>query len=126
VLFGDRVVADSTRAVRVLEPTLPPAWYIPPEDVKMDLLRPSDHRTVCEWKGVASYWSLVVGDRTSPNCAWSYPQPTPAFQTLRDYLAFYANRVDACFVDDERVQAQKSDFYGGWVTEDVVLDRGDG
>lgn len=123
VLFGGRVIADSTRAIRILETTHPPTWYIPPEDVKREVLHASLRRTFCEWKGVASYWSAVVGDHTSPDCAWSYAQPSPGYEVLRDHLAFYVSRVDACFVDDERVRPQKSDFYGGWITSDVILER---
>src|SRR5687767_9207883 len=80
VLFGGRVIADSTRALRILETTHPPTWYIPPGDVARELLESSPRRTFCEWKGVASYWSAVVGDRRSEDCAWSYADPSRGYE----------------------------------------------
>lgn len=120
VVFNGETVAESTRAYRILETSHPPAYYIPPEDVRMDLLTPTAKRTFCEFKGAASYWTLQVGDRVSENAAWSYPRPTPGFEDIQDYLCFYASRVDACYVDGEQVQPQAGDFYGGWITSDIV------
>jgi uncharacterized protein (DUF427 family) len=121
VVHGDRVVADSRSALRVLETSQPPAFYLPPDDVDLSLLEPSATRTFCEWKGSASYVDLVVPDvpRVS-DAGWRYPDPVAAFASIAGYLAFYAQRVDACYVDDERVQANAGDFYGGWITSRVV------
>jgi hypothetical protein len=74
----------------------------------------------CEFKGDAKYWSLDVRGRTAENAAWSYPAPSAAFAEIAGYLAFYASRVDQCWVDEERVQAQAGDFYGGWITSRIV------
>jgi len=93
-----------------------PTYYIPQADVKMALLRPNAKRSFCEYKGAAHYWDILAGSRTSIAAAWSYPSPSQAYSALRDHLALYAHRVDACFADGERVQAQEGDFYGGWVT----------
>jgi uncharacterized protein (DUF427 family) len=120
VVFAGAVIAETHHAQRVLETSHPPVYYLPPGDVRRELLTPSPHTTYCEWKGVASYWTLQVGDRISENVAWYYPSPTPAFAALRDWIAFYPSRVDACYVDDELVQAQPGDFYGGWITADIV------
>ncbi len=120
VIVDGQTIADSTRTVRVLETSHPPVWYIPPEDVRMDLLDNSETRTFCEWKGTASYWTLRAGGRTVEDVAWSYEQPIPAFESLRSYLAFYPSRVDACFIDDERVTPQPGSFYGGWITSEIV------
>ena len=120
VEVGGVVVADSRRALRVLETSSPPAFYIPREDVRIDLLSPSSTSSVCEWKGRASYHDLRVGDRVIRNVAWSYEDPTPAFEPIRGHLAFYAGRVDSAWVDDERVVPQPGDYYGGWVTSRVV------
>ncbi len=121
------LVAETTRALRVLETSHPPVFYIPPEDVQPGVLRASARRgSFCEWKGVASYWTLDL--RAFPGCedcvpvpevAWSYGSPTQAFAPLAGYLAFYASRVDLCTVDGERVQSQPGDFYGGWITSRV-------
>ena len=119
VLFAGVTVADSSRCLRILETSHPPTYYIPPQDVRMDLLRPTDRRSFCEFKGSARYWSLRVGDREARDCAWSYPRPTPGYEALRDHLAFFANRVDECRVDDERARPQPGGFYGGWVTAEL-------
>ncbi|MEM9931912.1 MAG: DUF427 domain-containing protein, partial [Bacteroidota bacterium] len=79
-----------------------------------------NYQTFCEWKGRASYWHIVTPQGNSQMAAWSYPSPTPRFAAIKDYLAFYPSRVTACFVNDEQVQAQEGDFYGGWITKDIV------
>lgn len=115
-----RVVAETTRGWRVLETSQPPAYYLPPDDVDLSLLEPSRTHTHCEWKGTASYLDLVVDGTRVRDAAWSYPNPTQHFAEIRDHLAFYPQRVDACFVDGEQVAANEGDFYGGWVTSWVV------
>jgi hypothetical protein len=74
----------------------------------------------CEWKGRAGYYTVSVGDRQASSAAWFYPNPTPAFAAIKDYVAFYPSRMDACYLDGEKVQAQEGDFYGGWITKDIV------
>jgi uncharacterized protein (DUF427 family) len=120
VIFNGVVIAETRRAKRVLETSHPPAYYIPPEDIRMDLLKSTSRHTYCEFKGAASYWTLTVGDRSSENVAWSYPNPQPGYEPIKDHLAFYASRVDEAYVDDERVQPQAGDFYGGWITSNIV------
>jgi uncharacterized protein (DUF427 family) len=120
VVIGNVTVADTTRAFRVLETSHPPGYYIPPEDVLSEYLRPSRRRTYCEFKGQARYFDLVIGERVVRDAAWYYPDPAPGYEVLRDHLAFYPGRVDACFVDEEQVVAQEGDFYGGWLTADIV------
>ncbi len=121
VSFHGQIIAETQRAYRVLETSHPPVYYIPKEDVNPGFLRNAvGKRTFCEWKGPAVYFDIVVGERSSKAAAWSYPQPAPAFRALRDCLAFYPSRVDECRVDGEVVEAQPGDFYGGWITQDVV------
>lgn len=120
VRFAGRTVADTTRALRVLETSHPPVFYLPPEDVDRDCLRSSARRTFCEFKGMAVYLHLEVDGRRSEDAAWTYPDPVAAFEILRDHVAFYPSRVDECFVDGERVRAQEGDFYGGWITGEIV------
>ena len=119
MVLGDVTVADTTRAFRVLETSHPPVYYIPLEDVRSEYLRPSRRRTYCEFKGQASYYDLVVAEREVRDAAWYYPDPNKRFAAIRDHVAFYPGRVDACFVDEEQVVAQTGDFYGGWVTSDI-------
>jgi uncharacterized protein (DUF427 family) len=119
--LNGQIIAQTSRAFRVLETSHPPVYYIPPADIWQAFLVPSPTRsTVCEWKGRTVYHSLAVGDRRSADAAWSYPDPTPAFRAIKDHLAFYAGKVDRCWVDDEQVQPQPGDFYGGWVTRQIV------
>jgi uncharacterized protein (DUF427 family) len=114
-------LADSNDALRVLETSHPPTIYIPPTDVRADLLTNSNARsTWCEFKGAAHYLDAVVGGRRIIAVAWSYRQPTRGYEALRDHVAFYPGRVDGAWMDDERVRAQPGDFYGGWITSDLV------
>ena len=120
VAHGGAVVADTTAAWRVLETSQPPAYYLPPADVDRSLLVPSPEHTFCEWKGLASYASVRVPGHVAVDAAWWYPEPTAAFEPIRDHLAFYAQKLDECWVDDEQVAANEGSFYGGWITSWVV------
>jgi uncharacterized protein (DUF427 family) len=122
VELGGRTLADSARALRVLETSHPPTIYIPPEDVRLELLLPSsDARpTICEFKGTAQYLDAQIAERRFRAVAWSYRSPSPAYEALRDHIAFYPGRVDEAWLDDELIVAQDGDFYGGWITRDLV------
>ena len=120
VEFAGRVVADTRRAVRVLETSHPPSYYLPRADVDTSMLETVARRTVCEFKGEAAYADLVVGDRRSRLACWWYPTPAPGFETLRDRVTFYPSRVDRALVDGEQVTSSEGDFYGGWITSRVV------
>ena len=119
VRVGDVEIARTRRAVRVLETASPPTFYLPPEDVRTELLEPSPGRSLCEWKGEARYFSLVLPDRRIEQAGWSYPEPFPEFEAIRSFLSVYPARVE-CFVDGTRVQPQPGRFYGGWVTPELV------
>ncbi len=114
------VVAETRAAIRTLETSHPPSWYLPPDTIAPDLLRRSDRRSFCEWKGDATYWHLLVGDVLLRDVGWSYLDPAPPFAVLRDHIAFYAAPFDRCTVDGEPVIPQPGGFYGGWITSDVV------
>lgn len=120
VEFAGEVVADTREAWRVLETSHPPTYYVPREHVRTDLILDNPRRTVCEFKGVASYGDLVVGSHRSPSACWWYDEPTPRFQELVGAVCFYPGRVDRCLVDGEVVRAQAGDFYGSWITSRVV------
>jgi uncharacterized protein (DUF427 family) len=132
ILHHGVLIADTTRALRILETSHPPVFYIPPTDIAMQYLKPSTRRgSFCEFKGIATYWTLditpaldslhriSITDAISQDAAWSYAQPSPRYAALRDHLAFYATRVGTCTVDSELVTAQPGDFYGGWITSRV-------
>lgn len=121
VEFAGEVLADSVHALRVLETSHPPTIYIPPDDVRLSLLTASDVRpTWCEFKGSAHYLDAIVGGQHARAVAWSYASPAAGYEALRDHVAFYPGRVDGASLDDERVQVQRGDFYGGWITGDLI------
>lgn len=120
VEFAGEVIAATNRAYRVLETSHPPVYYIHRDDVKMAFLVPSPRSTFCEFKGLAGYFDLKANGRISREACWFYPEPSIRFEAIRNHLAFYPSRVHACFVDEEQVQAQDGDFYGGWITREIV------
>ena len=122
IVLGGAVIADTTRAHRVLETSHPPVYYLPLEDVAPGSLEPSrSGSTICEWKGMASYFDVIGGDgRRITRAAWAYPNPAPGFEAIRNAVAFYPGAMDECTVDGELVEAQEGDFYGGWITSDIV------
>ncbi|MGD1900713.1 MAG: DUF427 domain-containing protein [Geitlerinemataceae cyanobacterium] len=101
IVFNDVVIADTRNAKRVLETSHPPSYYLPPEDINFDYLKVMPRQTFCEWKGIASYLTVAVGDRTAENAAWQYVNPTPNFAEIEDHCAFYAQMMDACTVDGQ-------------------------
>ncbi|MEP7041070.1 MAG: DUF427 domain-containing protein [Chloroflexota bacterium] len=120
VVHGGITLADTTNALRVLETAGAPVYYLPPADVRTDLLRASEHGSVCEFKGLATYHSIVLPAEVIPNAGWSYPEPLPGYEVIRDHLAFYAWRVDEAWVGGERAEPQPGRFYGGWITARIV------
>lgn len=95
IMFAGRVIADTTRALMLKEASYKPVEYIPRADADMSLLTRTDHHTHCPYKGDASYFTIEAGGRSVENAVWSYEQPFPAMAEIREYLAFYPNRVDA-------------------------------
>ncbi len=120
VVLGGATVADTTRALRVLETSHPPAFYIPREDFAPGALSPAEGSSFCEWKGRAAYLDVTGGGVTAPRAAWCYPAPVAAFAALEGHVSVYPGRMDACFVGDAQVEAQEGDFYGGWITPEIV------
>lgn len=111
-----QVIASTSQAIRILETSHPPSFYVPPESVADGSLVPVPGGSHCEWKGQAEYFG--VQDSTSP-VGWRYPKPYPEFKEWTNYVSFYPDLVE-CYVDGERVGAQPGGFYGGWITSDVV------
>jgi uncharacterized protein (DUF427 family) len=119
VVLNGQTIVDTQLAKRVLETSHPPVYYIPPQAVRAGVLLPSARVSWCEWKGQASYYDVRVGDRTAAEGAWYYPDPTPEFAAIKGYIAFYAHKMDACYVADQLVVAQGGGFYGGWITPNI-------
>ncbi|MFF7595027.1 DUF427 domain-containing protein [Streptomyces mirabilis] len=103
------VVADTRRPVLLFETGLPTRYYIPREDVRLDLLVPSDLSTGCPYKGTAAYWSWRAGGDAPANLVWSYPEPLPAVGAVKGLLAFYNEAVDIT-VDGERLERPVTPF----------------
>jgi uncharacterized protein (DUF427 family) len=120
VWLGGVKIIDTHDSYRVLETSHPPGYYLPPSAFLPGVLSPATGSSVCEWKGRASYWTLTAGGKTVPAVAWSYEAPTPDFAPLAGYVALYAGRVDRVTVDGEEVVPQPGQFYGGWITSDIV------
>jgi uncharacterized protein (DUF427 family) len=119
--FGGAVIADSVRALRVLETSHPPVYYLPRADIGAGVLEPTTDTSWCEFKGVAIYHTVCGADgRRIAQAAWEYPDPVAGYELLREHVAFYPGRVDRCTVDGEPVRAQDGGFYGGWVTNRIV------
>lgn len=119
VIVQNIVVAETVRGYRTLETTHPPSYYFPNADVEMAILKQNNHSSVCEWKGKACYFDLIVEESLVANIGWSYRKPTSSFSEIKDCISFYASKVDTCFVNDEQVVAQEGDFYGGWITSNL-------
>ena len=120
IIHREVVIASTRRAVRTLETSHPPTYYIPRSDIRVGALQRAEGSSYCEWKGDAIYWDVLAGDVTLPSAGWSYPNPTPGFAALRDHVAFYAASFDRCCVDGETVVPQPGGFYGGWITASLA------
>jgi uncharacterized protein (DUF427 family) len=120
VVFGGVIIAETNHGLRVLETSHPPVYYFPPEDVKREFLHEVSGTSFCEWKGRAGYYTIEANDKRAEKASWFYANPTPAFSQIENYISFYPSKMDACFVNDELVQSQEGDFYGGWITSEII------
>ena len=120
IVLDGVTIADTRRAKRVLETSHPPVYYIPPEDVNVDVLIPRSNTSFCEWKGTASYYGIMVNERQVDIAGWTYRRPNPGFESIQNHIAFYCQYMDSCTVAGEEVTPQPGGFYGGWITSDVV------
>ena len=120
IRLGGQVVARTKAAVRVLETSHPPTYYLPLTAFAEGVLRPAGGSSFCEWKGDASYLDVVTPARTAARAGWTYPRPSPGFEALVDHVAVMPGAMDVCTVDGEIVVPQEGGFYGGWITSRVV------
>ena len=95
VKLGGRVIADSRNALILQEASYPGVKYVPRRDVDMSLLERTDHHTYCPYKGDCSYYSIPIGGERSLNAVWTYESPYAAVAAIKEYLAFYSDRVDS-------------------------------
>jgi len=120
IVLGGETIALTASAWRILETTHPPTYYLPRSAFQPGALQRRPRTSFCEWKGIAQYFSVTGGGRTEADAAWGYDAPSPAYAALRDHVAVYAGRMDACFVGEEQVTPQPGGFYGGWITSDFL------
>lgn len=118
--LGGQLIADSTRALRVLETSHPPAYYLLPEDFVAGALLPGEGSSFCEFKGQAAYYDIVGGDVRAERAGWSYPKPSRGVESIAGFVSVYPGRMDRCTVDGETVVPQEGGFYGGWITANIV------
>ena len=109
--FGGETVFDTTRAMLLHETGLLPQVYVPQDDIRADLLRPTDHHTYCPFKGTASYWSVTAGGQVAENAIWYYPDPNEESRWLQGYAGFYWDAMDEWYDEDERVEGHIRDPY---------------
>ncbi len=112
-------IAETRAAIRILETASPPSFYLPPDSINMDYLKTAEGSSLCEWKGNAQYWDVIVGPKPLRKVAWSYPDPFEDFEEIAGYTSFYPSQLD-CFVGGEKVLPQPGGFYGGWITSEIV------
>ena len=120
IRLGGEIIADTRSAVRVLETSHPPVFYLPIADFTPDALTAGAGSSFCEFKGAAWYLDVRGGGEIRHAAAWNYPHPSPGFEALADRVAVYAQQMDECTVDGEVVIPQPGGFYGGWITSAVV------
>ncbi|HEY8588708.1 MAG TPA: DUF427 domain-containing protein [Naasia sp.] len=120
VRLGGGVVADTRDALRVLETSHPPAYYLPRSAFAEGTLVPAAGSSMCEYKGRAAYLDVRGGEAVARRAAWTYPRPLPGYEALADHVSLYPAAMDSCEVDGEVVVPQEGGFYGGWITSRVV------
>ena len=120
IIFGS-IIAKTNNSYRVLETSHPPTFYLPRSSFKEGVLISIHWKTLCEWKGEAEYFDIKSTDgRISKKGAWSYSSPSHDFIKIKGYVAIYPNSVDSCLLNKEEVNSQDGEFYGGWITSDIV------
>jgi len=118
--LGGKTIVSTNRALRLLETSHPPTYYLPIADFESGCLLATAKTSFCEFKGLARYYDVRFGVKKATQGAWAYPSPAKGYEMLKHHVAVYAHMVDACYVNDELVQAQEGDFYGGWITAGIV------
>ncbi|MFI4947177.1 MAG: DUF427 domain-containing protein [Alphaproteobacteria bacterium] len=121
VILGGKIIADTKRARFLFETRLPTRYYIPPEDVRMDSLVPSDKRTACPYKGKARYWSAKVGDELFPDIVWSYPEPIAECPKIKGHLSFFNELVDEIRVDGAPVPRPITPWSKDWKEKSATV-----
>ena len=120
VTFAGREIVSTSDVRRVCETASPPTYYVPIAAVSPGVLVDNPHSSMCEWKGEAAYFDVVVDERCAAAAAWTYPSPFRPFGALAGWLAFMPAAMDECRVGAHRVEPQPGGFYGGWITPELT------
>ncbi len=120
VIVDNKTIAKTINAFRVIETSHPPTYYFPPKDVDMSLLKKNKNNSFCEWKGTASYLDLQSDLIKISDIGWFYKSPNKKFQSIKNYISFYASKSEKCLVNGELVKKQDGEFYGGWITKNLT------
>ena len=120
IRLGGETIVDTTDAVRVLETSHPPVYYLPRSAFPAGALEPAAGASFCEFKGAAKYLTLLGGSARAASAGWYYPNPSAGYELLADRVAVYPSKMESCEVAGETVDPQAGDFYGGWITSRVV------
>ncbi len=120
IRLGGQVIAETSGALRVLETSHPPVYYVPKASFSSGVLAPASGSSWCEFKGQAAYFDVSAGNAVVRRGAWHYPAPSAGFEQLVGMVAVYPGLMDSCHVGDELVRPQEGNFYGGWVTSRIV------
>jgi uncharacterized protein (DUF427 family) len=120
VIFNGVLIAQTTSAKRVLETSHPPVYFIPPEDVTTDCLFRRVRDNYCPYKGCAKFYDIVVKGIKKEYAAYTYPNPWDGYSKIKEHFVFYAHKMDECKVNGERVTPQPGEFFGGWITSNIM------
>lgn len=120
ILFNKEIILETNKAFRILETSHPPTYYLSLDKFIEDALILNHNTSYCEFKGKASYYDVSYNGKTAVNAAWGYTEPHEIYQGLKYHVAIYAHMMDACYVNGEKVQSQEGNFYGGWITSNIV------
>ena len=120
IRLGGEVIVDTDDVVRVLETSHPPVYYLPRSAFPAGVLVPVEGTSFCEFKGEAQYFDVAAGGVVVPRAGWTYPEPTRGFESLSNRVALYPGHMDSCEITGEQVTSQEGDFYGGWITTNIV------
>jgi uncharacterized protein (DUF427 family) len=119
IYFNNTLIVNSVSTIRLLETSHPPVYYIPKKDIKMEYLKITSRISFCEYKGLATYYTITINDSIAENSVWTYENLPEDYLPLKDHYAFYPALMESCLVDGELIKPQEGDYYGGWITSNI-------
>ena len=120
IIHNKKILAKTIHAIRIIETSHPPTYYLPIKSIDIKKLVINNNNTYCEWKGIANYYDYIDNKQNIKNIGWFYPDPTNKFSLIKNYVSFYASKLDKCFVNKKNVIKQQGNYYGGWITDNLI------